>query len=325
MLSELKKTGPKLMDRVHFACRRRHFSPKTEAAYRHWFKRFIFFHNKQHPKDLGPYEIEAFLNHLAVTERVAASTQNQALNALLFLYKQVLKLDIEHLDNLVRARRPQRLPIVLSRDEVQRVLAQLSGTPWLIASMIYGGGLRVNECAQLRIQDIDFEYSSIIIRNGKGAKDRHTLLEKALHDPLRAHINRLRALHVEDLAHGAGYTRLPHALRKKYPNAERELIWQYLFPSAVGRYDPILKAERRWHTSVATIQKSFRRAVLRAQIRKHATPHTLRHSFAPHMLDAGFDIRTIQELMGHKNVQTTMIYTHVQNIMERGVRSPLDY
>lgn len=312
------------MEKFHFSMRRKHYSPRTEQSYRYWIKHYIYYHKKQHPAALNGTHITAFLNHLATTRNVSASTQSQALNALIFLYKQVLGMELGDLQGLNRVRTPKRIPVVLSQEEVSRVLAQLTGTHWLMAMMLYGGGLRRDECIKLRIMDIDFHYQCINIINGKGAKDRKTILPARMAPELKQHICRLRTLHSSDLSKGAGYTKLPYVLHRKYPAAEREFGWQFLFPSATLRVDPVYKVTRRWHCSGSTLQKAIRRASQQVGILKKIACHTLRHSFATHCLEAGQDIRTIQELLGHSDVKTTMIYTHVLNKGGRGVTSPAD-
>jgi len=304
--------------------RRKHYSKRTEQAYRYWIRQYIFFHKKQHPASLNETHITAFLNHLATERSVSSSTQSQALNALVYLYKQVLGIDVGNLQNLTKINTPKRIPVVLSQNEVAQLLSHMTGTPWIMAMLLYGGGLRRDECIKLRIKDIDFDYRCINIISGKGAKSRRTVLPKRVSDQLKQHILRLRALHKADLEKGAGYTKLPHALHRKYPNAEREFGWQYLFPSASLRFDPVYKVTRRWHCSGSTIQKAIRRASLNTGILKKVSCHTLRHSFATHCLEAGQDIRTIQELLGHSDVKTTMIYTHVLNKGGSGVVSPAD-
>ncbi len=304
--------------------RRKHYSKRTEQAYRTWIRQYIFFHKKKHPATLNGTHITAFLNHLATVRSVSASTQSQALNALVFLYKQVLGIDIGDLQNMNKARSPKRIPVVLSQSEVTSVLSHLTGTHWIMAMLLYGGGLRRDECIKLRVKDIDFDYRCINIISGKGAKDRRTVLPTRVIDQLKQHILRLRALHKSDLEKGAGYTKLPNALHRKYPNAERAFGWQYLFPSASLRVDPVYKVTRRWHCSGSTIQKAIKRASSQAGILKKVSCHTLRHSFATHCLEAGQDIRTIQELLGHTDVKTTMIYTHVLNKGGNGVVSPAD-
>jgi integron integrase len=315
---------PRLLDRVHEAVRRRYFSRRTEEAYVHWIKRFIYFHGKRHPEALGEAEVTAFLNHLAAVRNVAASTQNQALSALLFLYKEVLGKELDWLDGLQRAKRPPRLPTVLSRPEVERLLAQLIGTRWLLASLLYGAGLRVIECLRLRVKDVDLGYRQILVRDGKGEKDRVTMLPEKLVEPLRAHLERVRLVHARDLREGHGEVHLPYALARKYPRAGREWAWQYVFPSKNLSADPDDGMMRRHHLDESVPQRAVKEAARIAGIAKHVSCHTLRHSFATHLLEAGYDIRTVQELLGHSDVSTTMIYTHVLNKGGRGVASPLD-
>jgi integron integrase len=304
--------------------RRKYFSRRTEQAYVHWIRRFIFFHGKRHPRELGEAEVRAFLNDLAVGRGVAAGTQNQALSALLFLYKEVLGRELAWLDGLQRARRPPRLPVVLTRAEVGRLLAQLTGARWLLASLMYGSGLRVMECLRLRVKDVDLEYRQILVRDGKGEKDRVTMLPEKLVEPVRQHMGRVRALHARDLGEGYGEARLPYALARKYPRAGFEWAWQYVFPSKNRSADPDDSVIRRHHLDESVPQRAVKDALRAAGIAKHASCHTLRHSFATHLLEGGYDIRTVQELLGHSDVSTTMIYTHVLNRGGRGVKSPLD-
>jgi integron integrase len=313
-----------LLDQVHEAIRRRYFSRRTEKAYVHWIRRFIYFHGKRHPRDLGETEVTAFLNDLAVERRVAAGTQNQALSALLFLYREVLGRELAWLDGLERAKRPPRLPVVLTRAEVERLLAHLTGGRWLLASLMYGSGLRVMECLRLRVKDVDLACRQILVRDGKGEKDRVTMLPEKLAEPLRAHLERVRALHARDLREGYGEVHLPYALSRKYPRAGREWAWQYLFPSKNRSPDPDDGVVRRHHLDESVPQRAVKEALRSAGIAKHASCHTLRHSFATHLLEGGYDIRTVQELLGHSDVSTTMIYTHVLNKGGRGVKSPLD-
>lgn len=316
---------PRLLDQVRDATRRLHYRIRTEDAYTQWVKRFILFHDKRHPLEMGEAEVIAFLNHLAVRRDVAASTQNQALSALLFLYKVVLGRPLEWLDDrLVRAKTPERLPTVFSRDEARAVLARLDGTAWLAASLLHGSGLRLMECLRLRVKDLDFDQARLIVRDGKGQKDRATILPECLVAPLRRQVEFVRATHETDLRDGFGRVHLPHALAAKYPHADRLIRWQYLFPSSRRAADPRTGIVRRHHLAESAIQKAVKRAIRAAGIVKHASCHTFRHSFATHLLEAGRDIRTIQELLGHKDVRTTMIYTHVIQAGPLGVRSPLD-
>jgi integron integrase len=315
---------PKLLDQLRNAIRLRHYSIRTEEAYVQWAKRFILFHNKRHPKDMGRSEIEAFLTHLAVSGKVAASTQNQALNAIVFLYRELLGREIGELEAVVRAKRPPKLPVVFSVSETKRVLARLDGTTGLMARLLYGSGLRLMECLRLRVKDIDFEYRQITVRDGKGAKDRVTMLPASLIAPLQEHVARVKALHEADLAAGHGDVYLPFALERKYPSANREWGWQYVFPSAKRSFDPRSGLIRRHHAAESVLQRAVNLAVRSSGLNKPATCHTFRHSFATHLLANGSDIRTVQELLGHHDVRTTMIYTHVLQRGAGGVTSPLD-
>ncbi len=317
-------TKPRLLDQVRERLRLKHYSIRTEQAYVDWIKRFIFFHNKRHPAAMGKSEVEAFLTHLAVARKVAASTQNQALSAILFLYKEVLGRELEWLDNVERAKRPARVPVVLTGSEVRAVLAQLEGRHALMAGILYGAGLRLMECVRLRVKDVDFGYSQITIRDGKGEKDRVTILPAALHATLRTQLERVQTLHQKDLQEGFGEVYLPYALARKYPRAGREWAWQYVFPASKRSIDPRSGVERRHHLDEQTLQRAVKKAVRDAGISKPASCHTLRHSFATHLLQSGYDIRTVQELLGHADVSTTMIYTHVLNRGGQGVVSPLD-
>jgi integron integrase len=315
----------RLLDQVRETTRRLHYSIRTEDAYVLWIRRFILFHGKRHPLEMGEPEVVEFLTHLAVHEDVAASTQNQALAALLFLYKVVLDRPLEWVnDQVVRARKPERLPVVFSREEAKAVLDHLSGEAWLAASLLYGSGLRLLECLRLRVKDVDFERHHILVRDGKGQKDRATILPASLVEPLRRQVEHVRAVHRKDLGEGFGRVYLPHALSEKYPEADRQLGWQYLFPARRRGEDPRSGTVRRHHLAESALQKAVKRAVAAAGIVKNASCHTFRHSFATHLLEAGADIRTVQELLGHNDVRTTMIYTHVLNTGPLGVRSPLD-
>jgi len=316
--------SPKLLDQVRDRLRVKHYSIRTEQVYVDWIKRFIWFHDKRHPKDMGAAEIEAFLTHLAVKGRVSASTQNQAKSALLFLYREVLEQKLPWLDKVTQAKTPTRLPVVLTIAEVQAVLKGLAGTNWLIASLLYGAGLRLMEAVRLRVKDVEFSRHEIVVREGKGAKDRVTMLPESVIAPLQLHLAKVKSLHKNDVATGGGDVYLPFALDKKYPNAGREWGWQYVFPSAKLSVDPRSGVLRRHHVDEKGIQRAMKQAVRDAQIVKPATPHSLRHSFATHLLLGGYDIRTIQELLGHSDVSTTMIYTHVLNRGGKGVVSPLD-
>ena len=315
---------PRLLDRVRERCRVRHLSLRTERAYVIWVKRFVHFHGLRHPNEMGAPEVEAFLTHLAVRRNVAASTQNQALAALLFLYREVLNIDLPWLDGVTRANRPPRLPVVLDKDEVKALLAQLDGTSWLVASLMYGSGLRLMEALRLRVKDVDLSRREITVREGKGGKDRRTLLPDALVDPLRNQRDRVALIHEADVRNNLAPVQLPNALERKYPNAGRQLAWQFLFPTSQPGIDPRSGIYRRHHLHESAIQRMVRRAVRAAGILKPASSHTLRHSFATHLLESGYDIRTVQELLGHSDVRTTQIYTHVLNRGGSGVRSPLD-
>lgn len=316
--------APKLLDQVRGKIRLKHYSIRTEQAYVDWIKRFVLHFDKRHPRDLGAAEVEQFLTYLAVHGKVAASTQNQAKSALLFLYKEVLALDMPWLDNVERARAPKRLPVVLTRDEVQAVLTRLGGTHWLIASLLYGTGMRIMEGLRLRVKDVDFKRREILIRDGKGFKDRVTMLPVSLSSTLQTHLARVRELHNTDLEQGFGEVYLPYALARKYPTAPRDWAWQYVFPASKISTDPRSGEVRRHHVQDQAVQRAIKQAVRDAGLTKPATPHTLRHSFATHLLEGGYDIRTVQELLGHSDVATTMIYTHVLNKGGRGVTSPLD-
>jgi integron integrase len=314
---------PKLLDQVRQALRVKHYSIRTEQTYIAWIRRFILFHGKRHPIEMGRAESEAFLTHLAVDGKVASSTQNQALNALTFLYQVVLQKPIEGVD-AVRAKKPVKLPVVLTREEVQQLLDAMEGTHQLMARLLYGTGMRLMECIRLRVKDVDFAMNQITVRDGKGMKDRVTVLPESLKAPLQNHLNRVKLLHQSDLQKGVGRVYLPFALARKYPNADREWCWQYCFPSKQISRDPRSGEMRRHHVNENSLQKAVKQAVRVAGLTKPASCHTLRHSFATHLLENGYDIRTVQELLGHKDVATTQIYTHVLNRPGLGVRSPLD-
>ena len=321
--AELPAPPPRLLDQVRASLRARHYSPRTEKAYVGWIRRFILFHGKRHPESMAEPEIGAYLSSLAEA-KVSSSTQNQALAALLFLYQQVLGRELQWLGNLVHAKRPKHVPVVLGREEARSLLARLDGPVWLVCAILYGAGLRLLEALHLRVKDIDMDRREIVVRGGKGQKDRRTVLPDVLIKPLRSHLAAVQTQHDGDISLGAGAVSLPDALDRKYPNAAREWIWQWVFPAPRTYIDPTTKEARRHHLHESVIQRVVRQAAVAARISKPVTPHTLRHSFATHLLEKGYDIRTIQELLGHKDVSTTMIYTHVLNRGAGGVRSPLD-
>ena len=315
---------PKLLDQVRLHIRTRHYSIRTEEAYIAWIKDFILFHNKRHPDQMGAPEVSSYLSYLATQRHVASATQNQALAALLFLYKEVLGQPLDWIEGVQRAKRSSRLPVVFTKDEVKRVISHLDGTKWLMASLLYGAGLRLMECVRLRVKDIDFLRNQITIRDGKGGKDRVTMLPRRLKEPLRTHLERIKILHERDMEEGFGHVHLPFALARKFPNAAREWYWQYVFPAPQRSIDPRSGREQRHHISETTLQKAVKQAVRAAGVKKPGSCHTFRHSFATHLIESGYDIRTVQELMGHSDVKTTMIYTHVLNKGGRGVDSPFD-
>jgi integron integrase len=315
---------PRLLDQVREKIRLKHYSLRTEQAYLDWIKRFILFHGKKHPRQLGAGDVEAFLTHLAAVRNVSSSTQNQAKSALLFLYRDVLEVELPWLDGVVQARIPHRLPVVLTPQEVAQVLERLDGTHRLIGRLLYGTGMRIMEGVRLRVKDVEFSRRAILVRDGKGRKDRIAVLPQSLTEAIRAHMDRVRQVHARDLKMGYGRVWLPDALAQKYTSAPREWGWQYVFPALRRSVDPRSGHVQRHHVSDQSFQRAMRQAVQDAGIHKPATPHTLRHSFATHLLESGYDIRTVQELLGHSNVSTTMIYTHVLNRGGRGVISPLD-
>ncbi|WP_028450136.1 integron integrase [Chitinibacter tainanensis] len=317
-------TAPRLLDVLRETLRVRDYSLRTEQQYVNWVRRFLRFHHHRHPREMGAAEVSGFLTHLAVDGQVSASTQNQALSALLFLYREVLQLSLPWLDEVVRAKPSKHLPVVLTRQEVAALLAQADGLYALQLRLLYGTGMRLMECMRLRVKDVDFGRGEILVRDGKGAKDRVTMLPQSLAAPLQAHLQRRHTIHQADLQAGMADVYLPDALARKYPNAGQEWGWQYVFVTTGYVRDPRSGAQRRHHQDEKLLQRAMKRAVAAAGIAKPATPHTLRHSFATHLLESGYDIRTVQELLGHADVSTTMIYTHVLNKGGRGVSSPLD-
>lgn len=320
----MEKKPKKLLEQVRDRLRLKHYSIRTERAYVQWIRRYILFHNKQHPKDMGTRHINEFLVHLATVDHVAASTQNQALSALLFLYREVLHQEIDADFDMLGAAKPRRLPTVLTPEEAKNIIRLLAGTHQLIAKLLYGSGLRLNECLRLRVKDFDFEYKTITVRDGKGAKDRITILPKSLVSPLQNHLERMKLNYTEDIEKNFKGVSMPGALDKKYPNASKEWLWYYIFPSQRWSTDPRSGQKLRHHLHPSSIQKSIRKTAKQAGVQKRVTPHTFRHSFATHLLEGGYDIRTVQELLGHKDVRTTMVYTHVLQRGGLAVRSPLD-
>jgi integron integrase len=321
---EPTKTAPKLLDRVRWHLRVKRYAIRTEKSYLDWIRRFILFHGKRHPADMGAEEIAAYLSHLAIEGRVSASTQNQALSALLFLYQHVLERKLEFIGGVERVRRPPKPPVVFTRAEARAVLANLKGDYRLMAHLLYGSGLRLLECLRLRVKDIDFGYRQITVREGKGMRERITILPDRLARPLQAHLSRVKELHQQDLARGGGAVHLPHALHRKYPKAAREWVWQYVFPANNLSLDPRSGENGRHHLGEKNLQNAVKQAIRAAGIPKAASCHTFRHSFATHLLENGYDIRTVQELLGHKDVATTMVYTHVCNKPGLNIRSPVD-
>jgi integron integrase len=314
---------PKLLEQVRLTMRAAHYSKSTEESYVSWMKQFILFNNKTHPEKLNAEEIKNFISYIANHRQVASSTQNQALNAILYLYKNVIKKEIKFVDGLSYVKRIKHLPTVFSREEAQKVLAQLEGVIQLFIKMLYGTGMRLGEGLKLRVKDVDFEERQIIVRDGKGERDRVTILPEKLIEALKDHIRKVKNLHLQDLKKGAGATVLPYALERKYPNASKEFSWQYVFPAKSFIFDKDKKLKYRYHINESVIQKAVRSAIRKADINKQGSVHTFRHSFATQLLESGVDIRTIQELLGHSSIRTTMVYTHVMNKF-KGVRSPLD-
>ena len=320
----MQQKPKKLLDRVRDAIRVKHYSYRTEQTYMDWIERYIRFHGLRHPAEMNAPEIQAFLTHLAVERNVSPSTQNQALSALLFLYRHVLNLELTDRIDGVRAKKEKHLPTVLTKEEVRQVIARMSGLQQLMAQLLYGSGMRLMECMRLRIKDIEFAQQQIIVRDTKGNEDRVTMLPQRIVAPLKAHLVEVKKMHELALANGYGTVEMPYALARKYPNAEREWMWQYVFPAQKPSVDPRSGIIRRHHLDESVLQKAVRRAAQQTNINKHVTPHIFRHCFATHLLEAGYDIRTVQELLGHKDVKTTQIYTHVLNKGPMGVRSPLD-
>ena len=324
MVTTARPGKPKLLDEVREVLRLKHYSLRTEETYVGWVRRFVLFHGKRHPKEMGEPEIASFLTHLAVEGNVAASTQNQAFSALLFLYQEVLKKETGFISNVERVQRPARVPVVFTREEAQAVRAHLKGDYALMGALLYGAGLRLMECVRLRVKDVDFGYHQIVVRDGKGFKDRVTLLPESVQAPLQLHLEKTKVLHQQDLASGNGRVHLPFALERKYPNANRSWAWQYVFPAERHSIDPRSGEVRRHHRNEKNLQNAVKEAIRKAGVTKVASCHTFRHSFATHLLESGYDIRTVQELLGHKDVSTTMIYTHVLNKPGLGVKSPVD-
>jgi integron integrase len=315
---------PRLLDQVRDLIRLKHYSIRTEQTYIDWIKRYIYFHNKRHPADMDASHITAFLTHLAVKLKVASSTQNQALCALVFLYKQVLKKDPGTFDDLVHAKRPSKLPVVFTRNEVKNILLHLEGAAWVMGQLLYGAGLRLMECIRLRVKDVDFGYKQIVVRDGKGNKDRVTMFPEIVVESLQRHLLKVKQIHERELKEGFGTVYMPYALERKYPNANRSWAWQYVFPATKRSVDPRSGIEQRHHISENVLHRAIKSAIREAGINKPGSCHSLRHSFATHLIEDGYDIRTVQELLGHKDVSTTMIYTHVLNKGGKGVVSPSD-
>ena len=316
---------PKLLDRARAVMRLRHYSYETEKRYIYWIRHYIGFHNIRNPVEMGAAEVEAFLTNLAVERQVSASTQNQALAALLFLYREVLSMDLPWLEKFTPAKKSSRVPIVLTKDEVKIIINQIEGTNWLIANLLYGAGLRLHEALRLRVKDLDFGFKQIVVRDGKGGRDRFTVLPTKLIEPLQKQLQSAQKLHEQDLQRGLGQVEMPLALARKYPNAEKEWCWQFVFPSKSLSVNPRTDKKNRHHVSPSGLQRVFKQALQKSRIPKNASPHTLRHSFATHLLQDGYDIRTIQDLLGHKEISTTMIYTHVLQQNKLGVKSPADF
>lgn len=320
-----KQKQPKLLTQVRNALRMKHYSLSTEKQYVDWIRRFILFHNKKHPKEMGGVEISAYLTHLAVKENVSASTQNQALCAIVFLYKQIFHIDTGEFPEIVWAKKPKKIPIVFSAAEAKAVLEKIKGVHWLMAILLYGAGLRLSECIRLRVKDINFDYKQIIVNNGKGDKDRVTMLPEMIIEPLSEHLKYVKALFEQDMKDGNDSIYLPNAINKKFPFASKDFSWRYVFPAYKLSLDPRSEILRRHHIHKSVLQRVVKKAINESEINKVAGCHTFRHSFATHLLEAGYDIRTVQELLGHNNINTTMIYTHVMNKGGYGVKSPVDH
>jgi integron integrase len=319
-----QRRRPPLIEQLRQTLRSKHYSRRTEQSYCGWVKRFLRFHRMRHPGQMGEAEVNAFLSHLALRKKVSASTQNQALGAILFLFKRVLGKEVGNMGDVIRARRPKHLPVVMTRDEVASVLDHLEGQVWLMCSLMYGAGLRLTECLELRVQDIDFGANQIVVRSGKGFKDRVTVLPQTVKSGLIDHLRKVRGVHERDLRDGYGRARLPYALAKKYPRADREWRWQFVFPQRHRWVNRQTGEQGRHHVDESIVQKVLKAAVAQTDLTKRVSCHVLRHSFATHLLEDGYDIRTVQELLGHKDVRTTMVYTHVLNRGGKGVRSPMD-
>ena len=321
---ETTEQRPKLLDQTREAIRARHYSRRTEETYINWIKRFIFFHNKRHPSMMGADEVNAFVSSLAIRDHVSATTQNQALSAILFLYREVLKDPLPWIADIVRAQRTERVPVVMTPEEVRKMIENVEGVSQLVVQLLYGSGLRLLECLRLRVKDIDFARGEVLVRDPKGRRDRVTTLPRSIAIPLRAHLEQVRRRHNEDLGLGFGSVVLPTAIGRKFPNADRQWIWQWVFPATTRYQDKAANTERRHHLHESAVQRAVHAAARRAGMKKRVTCHTFRHSFATHLLERGQDIRTVQELLGHRDVATTMIYTHVLRLGAKGVRSPLD-
>ena len=320
----MEKPPQKLLDQVSDAIRTKHYSLRTEKTYKDWIKRYILFHNKRHPKEMGVSEVQAFITHLAMHGNVSASTQNQALSAILFLYRHVLHIELEFPADTIRPEKSRRIPVVLTKEEAVAIISRMNGLSKLMTKILYGSGLRLMECMRLRVKDIDFGNHQIIVRDGKGEQDRVTILPDSLLKELEMHLQVVKAIHQKDNSEGFGEVSLPYALAKKYPSAPKEWFWQYVFPSTSRSIDPVSKKEKRHHMDPSVLQKAVRQAAKIAKIDKPVSPHIFRHSFATHLLQNGYDIRTVQELLGHKEVKTTKIYTHVLQRGGLAVKSPLD-